>query len=85
MGKSKCGTECQNRKIVHTFISYYSKLFIFNFYITEYCDILLSLNNNILHIKYAPMTVLKYNNCEFSGQNTTEYRSTLSGVGGWVK
>ena len=30
------------------------------------------------------MTVVKYNNCEFIGQNTPEYRSTLSGVGGWV-
>jgi hypothetical protein len=27
------------------------------------------------------MTVVKYNNCEFSSQNTTEYQSTLSGVG----
>ena len=27
------------------------------------------------------MTVVKYNNCEFSVQNKSEYRSTLSGVG----
>ena len=27
------------------------------------------------------MTVVMYNNCEFSCQNTTEYSSTLSGVG----
>jgi hypothetical protein len=39
-------------------------------------------NHPCIKIQSQLMTVVKYNNCEFSGQNTTENRSTLSGVGG---
>jgi hypothetical protein len=37
-------------------------------------------------VQSQPMTVVKYNNCESIGQNTTEYRSDrryLGWVGGW--
>jgi hypothetical protein len=47
-----------------------------------------SLFKYCIKIQSQPMTVVKYNNCESIGQNTTEYRSDqryLGWVGGWVK
>jgi hypothetical protein len=46
-----------------------------------------SLFKYCIKIQSQPMTVVKYNNCESLGQNTTEYRFDrryLGWVGGWV-